>query len=78
MSDQNKTVLSPKTDTRKTEVNKGILLFNRMGIWVITIALLILGTIIAAANSRIVFFMSCVPFRLVHHNSEFRFFHDVT
>ena len=50
MSEQNKTVLSPKTDTRKTQVNKGVLLFNRMGIWVITISLLILGTIIAAAN----------------------------
>ena len=50
MAEQNKTGLSPKTDTRKTEISKGILIFNRMGIWVITISLLIVGMIIAAAN----------------------------
>ena len=50
MAEQNKTGLSPKTDARKTEISKGILIFNRMGIWVITISLLIVGMIIAAAN----------------------------
>lgn len=36
-----------KVDTRKTEVNRGILFFNKLGIWMITIILLIVGIIIA-------------------------------
>ncbi|MCI8995336.1 MAG: ABC transporter permease [Lachnospiraceae bacterium] len=39
-----------KVDTRKTEINKGIILFNKLGIWVIVIALVVLGMIIAMAN----------------------------
>ena len=49
MSEVNKTAQA-KVDTRKTEINKGIIIFNKMGIWVIVIGLLVLGTIIAAAG----------------------------
>ena len=38
---------APKVDTRKTEINKFSLIFNKMGIWVIVIMLLILGMIVS-------------------------------
>lgn len=38
-----------KVDTRKTEINRGIMIFNKMGIWMITITLVIVGMIIATA-----------------------------
>lgn len=47
MSEQKNTRPQTKVDTRKTEISKGLLLFNKMGIWLIVIALLILGTIVA-------------------------------
>ena len=49
MSEVNKTA-QVKVDSRKTEINKGIIIFNKMGIWVIVIGLLVLGTIIAASG----------------------------
>ena len=63
MSEENKTILSPGADARKTEINKGILLFNRMGIWMIAIVLLVAGTIIAAQKQYSVHPGSCGSLR---------------
>ncbi len=38
---------APKVDTRKREINKFSIIFNKMGIWVIVIMLLLIGTIVS-------------------------------
>ena len=49
MSEVNKNgnTTASKVDTRKTEINKFSLLFNRLGIWIIVVGLMILGMIIS-------------------------------
>lgn len=50
MSEVNQKEYKPealKADTRKTEINKFSLIFNKMGIWVIVILLLILGMLVS-------------------------------
>ena len=44
---KNENTTAPKVDTRKMEINKFSLLFNKMGIWIIVIALMILGMIVS-------------------------------
>lgn len=43
----NEKATAPKVDTRKTEINKVSLIFNRLGIWLIVVALIIVGMIIS-------------------------------
>lgn len=38
---------APKVDTRKTEINKFSLLFNKLGIYVVVVALIIIGLIVS-------------------------------
>jgi ribose/xylose/arabinose/galactoside ABC-type transport system permease subunit len=47
MSEVKNNTTAPKVDTRKTEINKFSLIFNRLGIWIIVAALIILGLIIS-------------------------------
>ena len=44
---KNENATAPKVDTRKTEINKFSLLFNRLGIWIIVVGLMILGMIVS-------------------------------
>ena len=39
----NENTVTPKVDTRKTEINKFSLLFNKLGIWIIVAVLIVLG-----------------------------------
>lgn len=39
----NENTVTPKVDTRKTEINKFSLLFNKLGIWIIVAVLVVLG-----------------------------------
>ena len=47
---KNGNATAPKVDTRRTEINKASLIFNRLGIWIIVVALIILGTIISGGQ----------------------------
>ena len=38
---------TPKVDTRKTEINKFSLIFNKLGIYVVVVALIIIGLIVS-------------------------------
>ena len=44
---KNGNTTAPKVDTRKTEINKLSLLFNKLGIWIIVAGLMVLGMIIS-------------------------------
>ncbi|MDD3338635.1 MAG: ABC transporter permease [Lachnospiraceae bacterium] len=41
---------TPKVDTRKTEINKFSLIFNKLGIWVIVILLAVVGMIVSKGD----------------------------
>lgn len=44
---KNENTTTQKVDTRKTEINKFSLIFNKLGIWIIVVALIILGMIVS-------------------------------
>ena len=47
---KNENTTAPKVDTRKTEINKFTLLFNRLGIWIIVALLIVVGLIVSGGQ----------------------------